>query len=199
MALHLPFLEPLPGGQTNPTGWVGYSYAGTANPIPGQGRTGRWIGFSCAACHAARVTYEYEPGGKRVSRIFNGIPNPDWKATFLALSGRTYGVSLDEELPLDFIRYDQPVGTERRIESGWGVRGLRFLDALGLINEQHVADDMRKLSKERVDKTLLIYNMTYFTKLDDGYYYWNYQKMRREYGILEFGLDPKDPQNTAHR
>src|SRR5262249_39369790 len=33
----------------------------------------------------------------------------------------------------------------------------------------------------------------YFTKLSDGYYYWDYQKMRREYGILEFGLDPKDP------
>jgi hypothetical protein len=88
---------------------------GNCSPIPGQGRTGRWIGFSCAACHAACATYEYEPGGKRVSRIFNGIPNPDWKATFLALSRRTYGVSLDEELPLDFIRYDQPVGTQRRI------------------------------------------------------------------------------------
>ena len=36
----------------------------------------------------------------------------------------------------------------------------------------------------------------YFTKLDDGYYYWDYQKMRREYGILEFGLDPQDPQNA---
>jgi hypothetical protein len=33
----------------------------------------------------------------------------------------------------------------------------------------------------------------YFTKLDDGYYYWDYQKMRREYGMLEFGLDPADP------
>jgi hypothetical protein len=37
----------------------------------------------------------------------------------------------------------------------------------------------------------------YFTKLDDGYYYWDYQKMRREYGILEFGLDPKGPQNAS--
>jgi hypothetical protein len=117
MALHLPFLEPLLGGQTNPTGWAGYVYAEAANPIPGEGRTGQWIGFSCAACHAARVTYEYEPGGKRVSRIFAGIPNPDWKLTFLTLSGRAFGVSLDEELP------------------------------------------SRHLSKERVDKTLLIYNI----------------------------------------
>ncbi|MBV8133433.1 MAG: hypothetical protein JO282_13115 [Alphaproteobacteria bacterium] len=159
MALHLPFLEPLPGGQTNPTGWVGYSYAEAANPIPGQGSTGQWIGFSCAACHAARVTYEYEPGGKRISRIFSGIPNPDWRATFLTLSGRAYGISIEEELPLNFIRYDQPAGTQKRIESEWGARGLRFLEALGLINEPRVASDMRALSKERVDKTLLIYNM----------------------------------------
>ncbi len=159
MALHLPFLEPLLGGQTNPTGWAGYVYAEAANPIPGQGRTGQWIGFSCAACHAARVTYEYEPGGKRISRIFSGIPNPDWKATFLTLSGRTYGLTLEEELPLNFIRYDHPAGSQKRIESGWGARSLRFLDALGVIKEQRVAEDMRKLSKEPVDKTLLIYNM----------------------------------------
>jgi len=159
MALHLPFLEPLSGGQTNPTGWVGYSYAEAANPIPGQGRTGEWIGFSCAACHAARITYEYEPGGKRISRIFGGIPNPDWKATFLTLSGRAYGLALEEELPVNFIRSDQPAGTQKRIESRWGARSLGFLDALGLINEQRVADDMRKLSKEQVDKTLLIYNL----------------------------------------
>ena len=37
----------------------------------------------------------------------------------------------------------------------------------------------------------------YFTKLEDGYYYWDYQKMRREYGILELGLDPKNPQNAS--
>lgn len=37
----------------------------------------------------------------------------------------------------------------------------------------------------------------YFTELADGYYYWDYQKIRREYSILEFGLDPKDPQNTT--
>jgi len=36
----------------------------------------------------------------------------------------------------------------------------------------------------------------YFTKRDDGYYYWDYQKMRREYGVLEFGLDPKNPKDA---
>ena len=159
MALHLPLLKPLSGGQTTPTGWAGYVYAEAANPIPGQGKTGHWIGFSCAACHAARVTYEYEPGGKRVSRIFAGIPNPDWKATFLTLSGRAFGLASDEELPLNFIRYDYPPGTQKRIEAQWGARGLRFLQALGLLKQQRVAGDMRLLSKEPVDKTLLIYNL----------------------------------------
>ena len=159
MALHLPFLEPLSGGQTNPTGWAGYVYTEAVNPLPGQGKTGQWIGFSCAACHAARVTFEYEPGGKRISRIFNGIPNPDWKATFLTLSGRTYGLALEEELPLNFIRYDHPAGSQKRIEARWGARSLHFLEALGLINEERVAGDMRLLSKEPIDKTLLIYNM----------------------------------------
>jgi hypothetical protein len=159
MALRLPLLKPLSGGQTTPTGWAGYVYAEAANRIPGQGKTGHWIGFSCAACHAARVTYAYEPGGKRFSRIFNGIPNPDWKATFLALSGRTFGLASPEELPINFIRYDYPAGTQKRIEARWGARGLHFLEALGLINQQRVGGDMRLLSKEPVDKTLLIYNM----------------------------------------
>jgi hypothetical protein len=159
MALHLPGLNPLSGGQTTPTGWAGYVYSEAANPIPGQGKTGHWIGFSCAACHAARVTYEHEPGGKRVSRIFNGIPNPDWKATFLALSGRAFGLALPEKLPINFIRYDYPAGTQKRIESRWGARGLHFLQALGLINQQRVAGDMRLLSTEPVDKTLLMYTL----------------------------------------
>src|SRR5215472_3917615 len=136
MALRLPLLKSLSGGQTTPTGWAGYVYAEAANPIPLQGKTGHWIGFSCAACHAARVTYEYDPEGKRVSRIFNGIPNPDWKAAFLALSGRAFGLASSEELPLNFIRYDYPAGTQERIEARWGARGLHFLKALGLINQQ---------------------------------------------------------------
>jgi mono/diheme cytochrome c family protein len=159
MALQLPLSKPLLQGETNPTGWAGYVYAEAANPIPGYGKTGQWIGFSCVGCHAARVTYEYEPGGKRISRIFNGIPNPDWKATFLTLSGRAFGLALEEELPLNFIRYDHPAGSQKRIEARWGARSLHFLKALGLINEQRIAGDMRLLSKEPIDKTLLIYNL----------------------------------------
>ena len=37
----------------------------------------------------------------------------------------------------------------------------------------------------------------YFTQLNDGYYYWDYQKMRSEYGILEFGLNPNNPQDAS--
>jgi len=108
MALHLPLTRPLLEGRTQPTGWVGYVYAEAADPVPGQAATHSWIGFNCAACHSARVTYEYEPGGKRVSRIFAGIPNPDWKSTFLGLSGRTFGLTGDEKLPANFTKFGGP-------------------------------------------------------------------------------------------
>jgi hypothetical protein len=49
----------------------------------------------------------------------------------------------------------------------------------------------------RPEEERLVARHAYFTKMDDGYYYWDYQKMRREYGILEFGLDPKDEQNRT--
>ena len=49
----------------------------------------------------------------------------------------------------------------------------------------------------RREEERLVARHAYFTKMDDGYYYWDYQKMRREYGILEFGLDPKDPRNRT--
>lgn len=106
-----PLPKPLTGGQTRPTGWAGYVFAESADLVPGQHRTVSWIGFNCAACHAARVTFEYEPGGKKVSRFFSGIPNPDWRALFLALSGRTLGIVADEELPANFIKQDGPGGT----------------------------------------------------------------------------------------
>ncbi|HET7882859.1 MAG TPA: hypothetical protein VFL55_18390 [Acetobacteraceae bacterium] len=112
MALHLPLTRPVLEGTTQPTGWVGYVRAEAADPVPGQAATHSWIGFNCAACHSARVSYEYEPGGKRISRIFAGIPNPDWKASFLALSGRTFGLTLPEKLPDNFIRSGQNGATQ---------------------------------------------------------------------------------------
>jgi len=161
MAFHLPppFPEPLAGGYTQPTGWAGYVFAEVGSLIPGDHKTVNWIGFNCAACHAARVTYQYAPGGKQVSRFFSGIPNPDWKATFLTLSGRTVDLVLDEELPANFIRRDYPDGTRRRIESRWQAHGLRALSALHLVDKEFLSRQGVALSKQMVDKTLLINNL----------------------------------------
>jgi hypothetical protein len=154
-----PFPEPLTSGQTKPTGWAGYVFAEVGSLIPGDHKTVNWIGFNCAACHAALVTYEYEPGGKQVSRFFSGIPNPDWKATFLTLSGRALGLVADEELPVNFIRQDYPDGTRNRIESRWRMHGLRALSALHLVDKEFLSQQGVALSKQMVDKTLLINNL----------------------------------------
>jgi hypothetical protein len=37
----------------------------------------------------------------------------------------------------------------------------------------------------------------YCTKMDGGYYYWDYQKIRREYSRLEYGLAPNDLKSRA--
>ncbi len=158
MALHLPLSKPLNEGQTRPTGWVGYVYAEAADPVPGQSATHSWIGFNCAACHAARVSYEYEPGGKKITQIFPGIPNPDWKSTFLALSGRTFGLTGEERLPANFIAFDQPAGTQRRLGERWTARGARFLASIGVLGNQ-ADDELLEHSKQPIDKTLLIYNL----------------------------------------
>jgi hypothetical protein len=63
-----------------------------------------------------------------------GIPNPDWKATFLTLSGRAFGVSLEEELLAQFRSIRSPGGNSKAHRIPVGPRGLRFLNALGLIN-----------------------------------------------------------------
>jgi hypothetical protein len=152
-----PFPKPLTGGQTKPTGWAGYVFAEVASLTPGYRKTVDWIGFNCAACHAARVTFEYEADGKKVSRFFNGIPNPDWRATFLTLSGRTLGLVANEGLPLNFIQQDYPGGIQKHIESQGRISGLlgplhRAVDAF--LSRHGIA-----LSRQKVDKTLLIYNL----------------------------------------
>jgi hypothetical protein len=159
MALRLPLTKPLYEGQTQPTGWVGYVRAEAADPLPGHAGTRSWIGFNCAACHAARVSYEYAPGGKRVTQVFPGIPNPDWKPSFLALSGRTFGLALEEKLPATFIRFDYPAGTQARLGEQWKVRIARLLDKRGLIDSDTVDKDLLEHSKEPIDKTLLLYNV----------------------------------------
>jgi len=152
-----PFPKPLTGGQTKPTGWAGYVFAEVASLTLGYRKTVDWIGFNCAACHASRVTYEYEADGKKVSRFFNGIPNPDWRATFLTLSGRTLGLVANEGLPLNFIQQDYPGGIQKHIESQGRISGLlapvqRAVDAF--LSRHGIA-----LSRQKVDKTLLIDNL----------------------------------------
>jgi hypothetical protein len=65
----------------------------------------------------------------------------------------------------------------------------RFGDPAAVL-KQVAAQPDRAVTPE---EARLVERHAYFTKLDDGYYYWDYQKMRREYGKLEFGLDPADP------
>ena len=159
MAFELPppFPKPLTGGQTKPTGWAGYVFAQVASLIPGYQKTVNWIGFNCAACHASRVTFEYDAAGEKVSRFFNGIPNPDWRAVFLTLSGRALGLVGDEGLPLNFIRQDYPSGTRKQIESQARTSGL--LGALQRDFDTFLSRHGVPLSKQKVDKTLLLYNL----------------------------------------
>ena len=156
MAFHLPppFPKPLAGGETKPTGWAGYVFAQVAAPLPGYPKTVDWIGFNCAACHADRVTFEYDPQGNKVSRFFTGIPNPNWRATFLTLSGRALGLVGEEGLPLNFIRHDYPGGTQKHIEAAGNATGLlaRFRQTFDTFLAMHGA----ALSRQKVDKTLLI-------------------------------------------
>ena len=149
-----PFAKPLTGGQTRPTGWAGYVFTEVAGLIPSDRKTTEWIGFNCAACHAARVTYESDPGGARVSRFFTGIPNPDWKASFLALSGRAHDLVAGEGLPLNFIRSDHPPGTRQHIVSQSGLAGRLVSRAENFLAQHGVA-----LSKQTVDKTLMLYSL----------------------------------------
>lgn len=159
MAINLPFSEPLTEGLCEPTGWVGYVRTEFSNPVPGGTGTVSGIGFACAACHAQRVTFEYNPEGDKVTKIFNGVPNPDWKATFLTLSGRTHGLSLDEELPINFIRNDHPEGIQSQVKDDFRVRLFGLWADLGVGGEEQLQSRMTKVSAEHVDKTLLIYNL----------------------------------------
>ena len=70
----------------------------------------------------------------------------------------------------------------------------RFGEQRGVIAQVRAADAQRRVSEA---EDTFVGRHAYFVKHDDGYYYWDYQKMRREYGILEFGLDPNDPAEAA--
>jgi len=119
MALHLPFLEPLLGGQTNPTG--GRAMSMQRLPTQSPDRVGQVNGSASVALPATRPASPMSTSrGQTHQPHFQRYPEPGLEATFLTLSGRTYGLTLEEELPLNFIRYDHPAGSQKRIESGWG-------------------------------------------------------------------------------
>jgi hypothetical protein len=61
--------------------------------------------------------------------------------------------------------------------------------------QQVAASNVNRLVRDEEDR--FVARHAYFTKSDDGYYYWDYQRMRREYGALEFGLDEQDPQSRS--
>src|SRR5262249_13200663 len=71
----------------------------------------------------------------------------------------------------------------------------RFGTGKAGVLQQIVAPNVDR--RVRKEEERLVARHAYFTKMDDGYYYWDYQKMRREYGILEYGLDPNDPKSRV--
>ena len=88
-------LQPqLKKGNTKDSGWVGYRYAQSSHPYVGNGS---WIGFNCASCHSRRVTYE-QALGSTVTKVFPGLPNPEWTVKWAVL-GNFDGVVASEEGP----------------------------------------------------------------------------------------------------
>ncbi len=70
-------------GETNPSGYAGYIYASSLDPKTGI--KGHWIGFSCISCHGIQISYP-DTSGKTVSKIFAGLPNPNWNLKWTVLS-----------------------------------------------------------------------------------------------------------------
>jgi hypothetical protein len=99
-----PMQNPIPGfllvtpqytlGNTRGTGWAGFRYAVSSDPYAGPGE---WIGFNCASCHGAKVTYEKSPGNT-ITRIQPGLPNPVWSMKWAVL-GEFEGIKGTEPGP----------------------------------------------------------------------------------------------------
>lgn len=83
-------LEPqLTEGNTRNSGFVGYRYAESSHPFNGKGQ---WIGFNCASCHGYKISYS--KGLSRITKVFPGLPNPEWTMKWAVLgdkAGRTPG------------------------------------------------------------------------------------------------------------
>lgn len=80
-------------GETDPSGYVGYVYASSLSPATSI--EGKWIGFSCVSCHGQAITF---PGkdGKAITKVFPGLPNPNWSMRWAILS-KFKGVKGEEE------------------------------------------------------------------------------------------------------
>lgn len=171
-------------GVARNTGWVGYVYTEAAHPVPGGATraedgqkvtSGEWIGFNCSSCHTHRETYEIDDQGTKVTKIFNGLPNPDWKVSFLALSGRARGLVHDEPLPPNFIKADYPKGTKARVDAKVANKGIlasAVKNTSALFNKltkgksgaeaiatEKEAEALEKASAEDIDRTLMLMNM----------------------------------------
>ena len=72
-------------GNTKNTGWVGYRYAESSNPLTGDGS---WAGFNCASCHSYRISYEKAPG-QQITKVIPGLPNPQWSMKWAVLGDKT--------------------------------------------------------------------------------------------------------------
>jgi hypothetical protein len=66
----------------------------------------------------------------------------------------------------------------------------RFRDPPGMLRQVMSPKPDRLVTEP---EARLVERHAYFARREDGYYYWDYQKMRMEYGKLEFGLNPSDP------
>jgi mono/diheme cytochrome c family protein len=79
-------------GTTTPIQWVGYVKAEGKDPLlPGLIAQGEWIGFNCASCHGRRIDYEAAPG-KKVAKVFAGLPNHKWNAKWTTYSQELKGL-----------------------------------------------------------------------------------------------------------
>ena len=54
-------------------------------------------------------------------------------------------------------------------------------DKPGVLQQIAAPDTNRRVSEQ---EARMVETQAYFTRMDDGYYYWDYQKMRSTYGIL---------------
>lgn len=76
--------EQLKEGNTKTTGYAGYRLAESQHPFLGKGS---WAGFNCASCHGYQISYS--KGTSSITKVFPGLPNPNWTMKWAALGTGT--------------------------------------------------------------------------------------------------------------